>query len=486
METPSVSKTLTLLAGNPLLARDTAPQILFKFQYFCGNFETLKWFQENFTTEDHLARLQAVTEAERIKNSSADDERLAYLVKENLLFEAVRIVKENNPNITMAELLRKITLPKLALPEYNHENYVAMLCRYWGVSDEQTTNLTWTDFPSNGEEDLNVFVPYRLNINTFLLYESKILLESLGAWYGQNFNSLPFEEFMCRLNWYLRYALHQFEKEKSNNNEFSLNVLTKELAEVVSQVLNSPDTALKDVLNAASFLIDEGRCREVFELHLDVSLIEFYRKILDSHINLCPTIFGIFIVMNLFLSGNVVLEAIASDKALATLCVWSIRKMWTRSSTFRQRHAVKEFAKLKQLLPVFIKDRFSLNRLLSLPATDLANRFHKMELMFQKDNIPLYVLANYVPWIFINDKAFTYPNVPVEYLPLAAFIHIRHLLNKVSNATNPNQNQNKYKTNAHTTIQCIIKVLSIRNLVEPIELLELANAIVDFQNMETS
>lgn len=478
MERSSLTKTFSMLAENPRLAENTSPQILFKFQYFLGSAETLRWFHMILNGEMHLDQLKAVTEAERIKTSTS--ERLEYLIRENYLFEAVRLVKEQNPNVTIAELFRTITLPKITLPaEFNHTDYVALMCRYWNVSEDHITTLTWNDFPSNGDEDANVSIPYRLQINTYLLYESKVLLESLGAWFGQNLNSLPFEEFTCRLNWYIQYALHQYELEKYvgvTDKEFSMNVLTKELAQAVSEVFQSPEKALKDVLLSAAFLVDEGRSDQVFELHLDVSLIDFYRKLLDSHVNLCPTIFGMFIVTNVFLSGNLVLEGISSDKALATLCVWSVRKIWARSSTFRQRHTVKEFAKVKQLLPVFIKDRFSLNRLLSLPTTDLANRFHKMELMFQKDNIPLYILANYVPWIFINENAFSHPNVPPEFVPLAALIHIRHLLSKVSEAATQNK-----KYNAHATIQTIIKVLSIRNLVEPIELMELANTMVDFQ-----
>lgn len=476
-----VSKMLTEISTNPLASLKMSPQVLFKFQYFFGTSETLKWFRENLT--ESSAQLHAVTEAEHIKSS--DDNQLMYLVQENFLFEAVRLVKTKDPTISMADLFRKINLPKVNLPEYNHKNYEALLCSYWQVNESEMIELKWNDFPSNGEKDVNVCVPYHITINKYLLLEAKILLESLAAWYGQNFNTLPFAEFMCRLNWFIRHALHQFDLDKNGTGEetkFStINTLTNQLAEGVSQVLNSPESALKDVLNSAAFLIDEGRDQETFELHLDHSLMDFYRKILESHVNLCPTIFAIFIVTKLFLSGNFVIEKIASDKAIATLCVWAARKIWARSSTFSQRHNIREFSKAKQILPVFIKDRFSLSRLLSQSPDDLTNRFRKMESMFKNDNIPLYILANYVPWIFINERAFPHPNVPMEYLPLAAFIHIRHTLNKVSAAANANQNnQINNKAHAHLIVESIIKVLSIRNLVEPMELLQLANILVDY------
>lgn len=103
-------------------------------------------------------------------------ESLSYLVEENFLFEAVRLAKQTNPYITIPELLRTIVFPKINLPPYNHEHYMAMLGRWWNVEEEKLIQLAWNDFPSNDDEDSNVSVPYRITINNLTVFVKRIFI----------------------------------------------------------------------------------------------------------------------------------------------------------------------------------------------------------------------------------------------------------------------------------------------------------------------
>lgn len=468
----SVSEIFKLISENPSVVKNVPAPILFKFQYFCGDEKTLNWFKNNL---NDTAKLEAVTNAEKIKLSPVD--QMAYLIRENFLFEAVKVFKKARPDISPLELGRFINLPKVAVPTYEPETYVDMLCARWNVAREQRVELQWNDFPSNDEEDSNVCVPYRIVVEEYFLRETVVLLESLGAWYGRSFNTLPFDEFIGRLTLFIRHTIDLFSKETVNSN---MEAMTKELSKLLSEMLQSPEKTIKDVINAIAFLVDEKDANDngsSLELNLNLSLIEYYRKLLDSHISLCPTVFGMFLVTKLLMSGDFVMNEVSSDKALATLSVWAARKVWSRSATFNDRHPIRELGRLKNMLPVFVKGRFSLNSLLRIPPLELVKLFKQMEALMP--NIPQHVLVNYIPWIFIDNNAFSSQDVPKEYATMASIIHVRSAMMNCQNEMG--NNGRKYPTtNPHKIVQTFINLLAIRNLVEPFELMQLSNNLIDF------